>query len=365
MMPRRASGPTSALSRSSRPIGWIALRVLHRAGTSRRASRHSSSNDLGLLVVEPEAGEVGQRPVLVAGRGQRRRGTARVALGGRAGVGELERPVDERAAGGVDRRQLGQLLDAGEAERQRARRELLDPAGRQAGRHLEHGAHRTTGVSPRRGTVRRRPSPRRRAMMPAIAAGVGERAEVVERSSSDEAAARQLARRRPRRSPTAALLDAPGDDDDRHVDVAEQVPRAVQAALLERARPRARARTSGGRGRRRAEPVADVGVEGVGIERVQRRLRRVVGDRRLERVEHRPRRRAPATERVVDGRRSVADARGGRSARTARAAGTARAGGRRPSAAPAPPIEWPKPTSRRRAPGSAATASAAATASSP
>ena len=38
---------------------------------------------------------------------------------------------------------------------------------------------------------------------------------------------------------------------------------------------------------RRAEPVAHVGVERLRVERAQRRLRRVVGDRRVERVEHR------------------------------------------------------------------------------
>ena len=43
-------------------------------------------------------------------------------------------------------RTLGQLLGAGEPERQGARGDLLDPAGRQAGRHVEHVTHPTTGV---------------------------------------------------------------------------------------------------------------------------------------------------------------------------------------------------------------------------
>ena len=93
---------------------------------------------------------------------------------------QLERPVDQGALGGAGLGRLGQLVDGGEPERQRARGERLDPGGRQArGDRIRHGPDGTRGVR-----ESWRPSGSR----------VGSRA----RSSGDAARRSRPRRRRPR-----------------------------------------------------------------------------------------------------------------------------------------------------------------------
>ena len=148
MMPRSVRSPTWALSISSSPIGLHRLRVLHPQVVGDELATLLLERGR-LASLEPEAREVG----IVAVLGDRLLG-GRLEQGGVALLGgpqerELEGAVDERAAGGVHGRRIVDLLDVDEAERQRARRERLDPAGREAGRHVvrRHETHGTTGVS--------------------------------------------------------------------------------------------------------------------------------------------------------------------------------------------------------------------------
>jgi hypothetical protein len=101
-----------------------------------------------LLATELEVREVGVHLVL----GDRLVDAAvepgRRALGGGMEEQQLERTVNERPLGGGRRGRIGQLLDAGEPERERAGQERLDARRRQARGHRpgrlgdrSHGTH--------------------------------------------------------------------------------------------------------------------------------------------------------------------------------------------------------------------------------
>ena len=151
MTPRSESEPTSAARRSSMADRVEPCRILHRqVALDELVALGVERGELLVVEVRGRRGRAatgtrGGRRRAMPGR---RRGCARPA-GGRRRDSRARCTSEPRVS--VDRRALGQLLDAGEAERQRARRELLDPAGRQAGRHLEHVTHPTTGVSHRSG----------------------------------------------------------------------------------------------------------------------------------------------------------------------------------------------------------------------
>ena len=119
---------------------------------------------------EVEVGEVGIVPQLLDGAVEVLVGGRRGALRRLPGQEQLERPVDEGALGGVRAGRLGQLLDAGEAEGQRAAGERLDPGRREAGRHrVRHGTDGRPGVS--REVAGPRPGGRRAAAALQVSSG--------------------------------------------------------------------------------------------------------------------------------------------------------------------------------------------------
>ena len=136
----------------------------------------------------------------------------------------------------------------------------------------------------------------------------------------------------------------------------QRVPRRVLAAVVERVGLGVRIALQPHEVAVLAEAVAHVGVEGVGVERRHRRLRGVVGDRLLERVERRPpaagARRAAGSGRPGRGRRSVGKTIGSNSTSSRNSSGWRAAA----ITSAAPPIEWPKATIPPSPPGSAASA---------
>ena len=145
MMPRSVNASTCADRRSSSPISRTAVgSSIAEVVLDQLVAVALELDDL--VGAEPEQCEVGIGAVL----GQRRLERGVEPCGGAVGGGQheeqLEGAVHERPAGHVDAGRLGQLLDAGEPERHRARRERLDPGGRQADRHVEHAPIVRTGV---------------------------------------------------------------------------------------------------------------------------------------------------------------------------------------------------------------------------
>ena len=121
--------------------------------------------DRQLIRRQLEHGELPLGRVLVLSELHRRLLDAGVGRGGGALVRreaeeDLQGAVDERALDRVGAGRLRQLLDAGEAERQGAVRERLDPGRREAGRHrVGHGGDGTPGVLQRWGTGATGPLP--------------------------------------------------------------------------------------------------------------------------------------------------------------------------------------------------------------
>ena len=146
MMPRSVSRPDLASRYSSTPMSATALRVFHLEVAPHQA--HGVGPQGGLVGrVQADGGQL----VLVLGGGPgqgRQAGVEACAAAGRWSTKSSSRArwtSEPLVVWGRGR--LGQLLDAGEPERQRARGERLDPGGRQVDRHREcHGHDRTQGV---------------------------------------------------------------------------------------------------------------------------------------------------------------------------------------------------------------------------
>ena len=119
MMPRRRTPPRSASSFSSRPIGSHGARVLElEVAPHERLGLGVEALPLGLG--EVEVGEVGVGRELDAGVGEVGEAGVDRALVGRAIEQQLQRAVHQRALRGPRRGRLGQALEVGEPERERA-----------------------------------------------------------------------------------------------------------------------------------------------------------------------------------------------------------------------------------------------------
>ena len=183
--------------------------------------------------------------------------------------------------GGGDRRRLGQVVDGREPERQPAVGEGRDLRRRQArGQRQRHGPRVRPGCDSAPGPAGSEGRRRRRRTEAASSVGASRGPKWLRCSwSSRRPCGQRLGDRRARTAagPTAR---PPQATTDRAADLAE-----VLEGRRGRRRPRKiRASSSGRQARWTApsspatQPVADVGVEGVGAGHVQRRLGREVGE---------------------------------------------------------------------------------------
>ena len=160
----------------------------------------------------------------------------------------------------------------------------------------------------------------------------------------DQASGRQLLGDRGAIAAGADVSMRPLTIGDRDVQPGEQLERVVLAAAVERGRLRLASALQPHALGIGLEAVADVGVEGRRVERVQRWLRRVVGDRRLDRGNTSRRRRAPTAGELTWAGSPIVICGGGtigsNSTRARNRPGWACAA----MTSVAPPIEWPKPT---------------------